>query len=69
MKVRMNIHITGSRNGLRWPPVGGEVDLPAGEAGDLISQGFAAAVEIKGAASKPEPEKAVAPKPETRKKS
>lgn len=69
MKVRMNIHITGSRNGLRWPPAGGEVELPVGEANDLIAQGFAEVVETKKAASKPEPEKAVAAEPETRKKS
>lgn len=66
MKVRMKIHITGTRNGLRWPPIGGEVDLPANEASDLVAQGFAEAVEVK---AKPAPEKAVALKPETRKKS
>lgn len=64
----MKIKIEGTRNGVRWPEVGGTVDLPENEANDLVSQGFAVAVEAKKAA-KPEPEKAVAAKPETRKKS
>lgn len=70
MKVEMKIQITGTRNGLRWPAVGGVVDLPDGEASDLVAQGFAEKVEApaaKKAAAKPEPEKATAPKPETRK--
>lgn len=61
----MKIHISGTRNGARWPAAGGVVDLPEGEASDLISQGFAEAVKAAPA----KVEKAVAPKPETRKKS
>ena len=41
MKVRMKTQITGTRNGVRWPAAGGEVDLPAGEAADLCAQGLA----------------------------
>lgn len=63
----MKIKIQGSRNGVRWPDVGGVVDLPDGEANDLIAQDFAVKV---GAATKsadiPTPEKAVAPTPEKR---
>lgn len=44
MKVRMEIQITGTRNGVRWPAPGGEVDLPDGEAADLCAQGFAVPV-------------------------
>lgn len=72
MKVRMKIQIAGTRNGLRWPGVGGDIDLTDGEAVDLISQGYAeevAEAPAKKAAAKPEPEKATAVKPETRKKS
>jgi hypothetical protein len=57
MKVRMNIHITGSRNGVRWPAAGGEVVLPDNEAADLCAQGLAEpVVDTK-------PEKAVPDKP------
>ena len=62
MKVEMKIRIAGSRNGVRWPEAGGVVDLPDGEAADLCAAGLAAPV-----AEKAKPEKAVAPKPETRK--
>lgn len=61
MKVEMKIKIAGSRNGVRWPEAGTVLDLPEGEAVDLISQGVAVAV-----ASAPKPEKAVAKKPEKR---
>lgn len=61
MKVEMKIKIAGSRNGVRWPEAGTVLDLPEGEAVDLISQGVAVVV-----ASPPKPEKAVAKKPEKR---
>lgn len=41
MKVRMKTQITGSRNGVRWPAAGGEVDLPDNEAADLCAAGLA----------------------------
>ncbi|WP_332645114.1 hypothetical protein [Aeromicrobium sp.] len=60
MKVEMKIKIAGSRNGVRWPEAGTVLDLPEGEAVDLISQGVAVPVaEVK-------PEKAAAKKPEKR---
>lgn len=56
----MKIKIAGSRNGVRWPVAGTVLDLPEGEAVDLISQEVAVPVaDIK-------PEKAVAKKPEKR---
>ena len=45
MRVQMQIHITGYRDGEPWPPVGGTVDVPEREALELISQGYAKAVE------------------------
>ena len=59
MKVKMNIRIEGTRNGVRWPEVGTVVDLPDGEAADLVSQGLAVPVPV-------EPRKATARKAEKR---
>lgn len=56
--------ISGTRNGVDWPPVGGSVDVPDAEAADLIRAGLASVPEKKSA---PAPETAVAPKAETRK--
>ena len=54
MHVEMRARITGTRNGVDWPPVGGVVDLPEVEARDLIAGGLAV-------------ESAVAPEPEVSK--
>lgn len=43
--VVMLAGIAGTRNGEDWPPRGGEVTLPAGEASDLIAGGLAALAE------------------------
>lgn len=40
-KVRMLVHISGSRNGEDWPKAGETITVPAAEAEDLIRQGFA----------------------------
>jgi hypothetical protein len=40
-KVRMLVTLTGTRNGVDWPPVGGEIELPAAEAADLVAAGHA----------------------------
>ncbi len=56
----MKVRIEGTRNGVRWPAAGGVVDLPDGEAADLVSQGLAVPVPV-------EPRKATARKAETRK--
>ena len=64
--VRMDRHITGSRNGEPWPPAGETIDLPAREAADLIANGYAqpceetandeAAAEDGDTANTPEPD-------------
>jgi len=42
--VRMKVKVSGSRNGVEWPDVGGEVDLPEIEAEALVSAGMAEVV-------------------------
>lgn len=62
MKVRMKEQITGTRDSIRWPAPGEEIELPDGEAMDLCSIGAAVpVVENKS-------EKAVAPEAEKRKR-
>lgn len=41
MIVTMRTHIGGYRDGLEWPPVGGQVDVPDHEADSLIANGYA----------------------------
>jgi hypothetical protein len=60
----MTAVISGTRDGADWPGLGGVVDVPNIEGAELIANGFARAVEQT---TKPIVEKAVAPKPETRK--
>lgn len=64
MKLRMKTRIEGTRNGLRWPEAGGVVDLPEGEALDLLSEGLAERVEETPEVAKPQ--KATARKAENR---
>ena len=42
--VRMNIHVTGTRNGVEWPHKGGTIDLPHDEAVQLAAAGYASLV-------------------------
>lgn len=44
MKVKMNIWISGTRNGEPWPPPGKTIDLPDVEALKLCASGQAEAV-------------------------
>jgi hypothetical protein len=44
VKVKMNIWISGTRNGVPWPAVGQVVDLPDVEAVKLCASGQASAV-------------------------
>jgi len=60
-KVVMRVGVTGSRDGVDWPPIGGELTCSEAEARDLIASGYAVS------AVKPVEERAVAPKPEIRK--
>lgn len=57
MKVRMNIQITGTRDGKPWPAVGKTVDLPKAEADRYIAQGYCTPVKSQKAVSKPAGEK------------
>lgn len=66
MRIKMLTRIEGTRNAVRWPEAGTVVDLPEGEARDLISSGLAEAVAEEPPAKR-EPEKRPARKPETRK--
>lgn len=50
MRVRMLIHISGGRNGVPWPPVHGETDLPEAEAIDLIRSEMAVPADDEDAA-------------------
>jgi hypothetical protein len=43
MRVRMLEYIQGTRNGKQWPPRGGYIDLPQGEAENLMAHGYAVA--------------------------
>jgi hypothetical protein len=66
-KVQILAHISGTRNGVDWPEPGQILDVPQDEADQLISQRLARVPEKPERGSKPEPEKATARKPETRK--
>ena len=62
MRVQMRTSVTGTRDGQDWPGVGGVIDLPDGEARDMIGAGLA--VEVAVARKAPT---AAAPKPRTAK--
>jgi hypothetical protein len=47
MKVRMLQQVSGTRAGVEWPPIGGEVDLPDEEAEQLVASGLAERVADK----------------------
>ena len=63
-KVIILQSISGSRNGVDWPKVGGSLEVPKAEADRLVRLGFARAIVE---APKPLVERAVAPKAEKRK--
>lgn len=41
MRVRMKAALSGTRDGVAWPPAGGCVDLPDEEATHLVGAGLA----------------------------
>ena len=72
--VRMLRTLSGFRDGVEWPPVGGTLDVPDSEADDLERLGVAERVNVKStiapeAAVAVEPETAAAPKPRRTRKS
>ena len=46
MRVCMTVEISGTRDGVPWPPRGGEVDLPDAEGADLCAAGYATPVAV-----------------------
>lgn len=52
MKVRMQIQITGTRNGAYWPAPGGEIDLPDREGAKMCASGVALPV-VETATARP----------------
>ncbi|ARF75685.1 hypothetical protein B7C62_28085 [Kitasatospora albolonga] len=56
MRVRMKVTVSGTRDGEPWPEKGSVVDLPDGEAKQLIAAGIAAEPD-----DEPEVEEATAP--------
>lgn len=47
MRVKMKVTVSGSRDGQPWPPIGGEIDLPDGEAKDLCAANMASPVAVE----------------------
>lgn len=47
MRIRMKVHMSGTRNGRPWPPVGEAVDLPTGEAQHLCASGIAEEIPVE----------------------
>ena len=45
MKVKMNTHLSGTRNGADWPAVDEVADLPDAEAADMIAAGLARIID------------------------
>lgn len=45
MRIRMKVGLSGTRNGVDWPPAGEETDIPTGEAQHLVDAGIAEKVE------------------------
>lgn len=50
MRVRLNVQLSGTRDGVAWPPVGSVVELPEDEARDMITSGTARPVNDSDAA-------------------
>jgi len=56
MRVKMKYQVSGTRDGVDWPPIGDELDVPDLEGAELCASGIAEAVASRQ-------------KPETRTKS
>lgn len=42
--IKLKVTISGTRDGVEWPPIGGAIDLPEAEAAQMIAAGLASAV-------------------------
>jgi hypothetical protein len=49
VKVILAAHLSGTRNGIPWPPPGGEIDVPEDEAADLFRNELAVVAPRRGA--------------------
>jgi hypothetical protein len=47
MRVKLSVQLSGTRDGVPWPPIGSVVDLPDDEARDMLTSGVAKALEDK----------------------
>lgn len=56
MRVKMKVGISGSRNGVDWPPLGEAVDLPDDEAAEMCANGMAEPVKAESKVEKATPE-------------
>ncbi|WP_328620721.1 hypothetical protein [Streptomyces sp. NBC_00354] len=61
MRIRMNVEMSGTRNGEPWPKRGEVAELPTAEAAHLVGAGIAERVPEEA----PTVETATAPEPET----
>lgn len=52
MKVRMEVEISGTRDGVKWPPRGGELVVTDREGAELCAQGHATPVAEPAAPEK-----------------
>ena len=41
MKIRLKVHLSGTRNGVEWPAYGETVELPDEEAASMVAAGIA----------------------------
>lgn len=58
MRVKLLVHLTGTRNGAEWPPYGAEIELPDEEAASMVAAGMAQPVTKHRDSEKAVPEPA-----------
>lgn len=56
MRVKLLVHLTGTRNGTPWPAYGEEIELPDDEATTMIAVGMAQPVTKHREAEKAVPD-------------
>lgn len=52
MRVKMNVAVSGDRDGEPWPPIGGELKVSDSEGRDLCAAGIAEPVAVLAKATK-----------------